>query len=230
MDNLFLERLKTLKILYAEDEEGIRSNISASLRYYAKEVIEAENGKIALSLYHTEKPDIVITDILMPHMSGIDLAKAIRKIDETTPFVIISAHTDKEFLLNVVDLHLEQYIVKPVNLDELMAALSRCLKRISKTHSIVYELPCGYLYDFDHKHLSFEGNLIHLNKKESSFLELLLHHKQRIVTYEELQLHVWQDDVMTDSALRSLVRNLRKKLPRDFITNLSGVGYRFEKC
>ena len=230
MDTLFLERLKTLRILYAEDEEGIRSNISASLRYYAKEVIEAENGKVALALYHKEKPDIVITDILMPLMTGIELAKIIRKEDEVTPIVIISAHTDKEYLLNVVDLHLEQYIVKPVNLDELMAALSRCLKRISNTHTIVYELPCGYLYDFDYKHLTFNGELIHLNKKELTFLELLLHNKQRIVTYEELQLHVWQDDVMTDSALRSLVRNLRKKLPRDFITNLSGVGYRFEKC
>lgn len=230
MDKLFLERLKTLKILYVEDEEGIRANVSASLRYYAKEVIEAENGKVGLALYHQEKPDIVITDILMPIMNGIDLAKAIRKEDEITPIVITSAHTDKEYLLNVVDLHLEQYLVKPVNLEELMAALSRCLKRIAKVHSMVYELPCGYRYDFDYKHLSFEGELIHLNKKESTFLELLLHNKNRIVAYEELQLHVWQDDVMTDSALRSLVRNLRKKLPRDFITNLSGVGYRFEKC
>lgn len=72
MDKLFLERLKTLKILYAEDEEGIRNNIAASLRYYAKEVIEADNGKVALSLYHTCHPDIVITDVLMPHMSGIE--------------------------------------------------------------------------------------------------------------------------------------------------------------
>lgn len=230
MDKLFLERLKTLKILYAEDEEGIRKNIAASLRYYAKEVIEAENGKVALALYQTCKPDVVITDVLMPHMNGVELVTDIRANDETTPIVIISAHTDKEYLLKVVDMHLEQYIVKPVNLKSLLAALERCLRRISFRQAIVYELPCGYFYDMDHKQLSFEGELIHLNKKESLFLELLLHNKQRIVTYEELQTHIWQDDVMTDSALRSLVRNLRKKLPKDFITNLSGVGYRFEMC
>lgn len=230
MDKLFLERLKTLKILYAEDEEGIRDNIAASLRYYAKEVIEAENGKIALELYKSEHPDIVITDILMPVMNGVDLVREIRKTDEMTPLVIISAHTDREYLLKVVDLHLEQYIIKPVTLNGLLEALSRCLKRISQTHTIVYELPCGYMYDVDHKHLTYEGETIHLNKKESAFLELLLHNKQRIVTYDELQANVWQDDVMTDSALRSLVRNLRKKLPKDFITNLSGVGYRFEMC
>jgi len=230
VDKLFLERLKTLKILYAEDEEGIRKNIAASLRYYTKEVIEAENGKIALELYKSEKPDIVITDILMPLMNGVDLVREIRKTDEETPLVIISAHTDREFLLKVVDLHLEQYIIKPVNLNGLLEALARCLKRIAQTHTIVYELPCGYMYDVDHKLLTYEGETIHLNKKEAGFLELLLHNKQRIVTYEELQANVWQDDVMTDSALRSLVRNLRKKLPKDFITNLSGVGYRFEMC
>ena len=76
----------------------------------------------------------------------------------------------------------------------------------------------------------FEEEQIHLNKKEIVFFELLLHNKHRVVTYEELQEYVWQDNVMTDSALRSLVRNLRKKLPRDFIINLSGVGYRFESC
>lgn len=230
MDKLFLERLKTLRILYAEDEEGIRKNIAASLRYYAKEVIEAENGKTALELYKECCPDIVITDILMPIMNGVELVKAIRKEDEMTPLVIISAHTDKEYLLNVIDLHLEQYIVKPVNFKGIMDALERCMKRISLTHTIVYELPCGYLYDSDQKQLTFQGETIHLNKKEAGFLELLLHNKQRIVTYEELQAHVWQDDVMTDSAVRSLVRNLRKKLPKDFITNLSGVGYRFEMC
>ena len=230
MDKFFLERLKTLKILYAEDEEGIRKNIAASLRYYAKEVIEAENGKVALALYQTCKPDVVITDVLMPHMNGVELVTHIRANDETTPIVIISAHTDKEYLLKVVDMHLEQYIVKPVNLKSLLAALERCLRRISFRQAIVYELPCGYFYDMDHKQLSFESELIHLNKKESLFLELLLHNKQRIVTYEELQTYIWQDDIMTDSALRSLVRNLRKKLPKDFITNLSGVGYRFEMC
>lgn len=227
MDKLFFERLKTLKILYVEDEEGIRQNIVASLRYSAKEVFEAENGKIALELYKNHHPDIIITDILMPIMNGIDLAKEIRKIDTLTPLVILSAHTDKEYLLKLVDLHLEQYIVKPVTLNTLLESLHRCLKRIAQNHTIMYELPCGYAYDVDHKHLSYEGNTIHLNKKEVEFLELLLHNKQRIVTYNELQVNIWQDDVMTDSALRSLVRNLRKKLPKDFITNLSGVGYRF---
>ena len=230
MEKLFLDRLKTLTLLYVEDEDGIRENVAASLRYYVKEVIEAENGKIALGLYEIHKPDIIITDILMPVMNGIDLIKHIRKKDQNTPIVIISAHTDKEYLLDVVNLHLEYYVIKPVTFNDIMMALSQCLKRICQSHAIVYDLPCGYRYDFDHKHLFFREEQIHLNKKEIVFFELLLHNKHRVVTYEELQEYVWQDNVMTDSALRSLVRNLRKKLPRDFIINLSGVGYRFESC
>ena len=90
MEKLFLERLKTLTILYAEDEEGIRENVAASLRYYVKEVIEAENGKMALELYEAKHPDIVITDILMPLMNGIDLVKQIRKKDQTTPILCMN--------------------------------------------------------------------------------------------------------------------------------------------
>ncbi|MBN2965277.1 response regulator transcription factor, partial [Sulfurospirillum sp. T05] len=134
--------------------------------------------------------------------------------------------TDKEYLLKAVDLHLEHYIVKPINLTTLTDALLRCAKRISKHQSLHIKLPKDYTYDADHKELRYYNKLIKLTKKEVGFLELLLANTHRVVTYQELQDNVWQDDVMTDSALRSLVRNLRKKLPSDFITNLSGVGYK----
>ena len=222
--------MQILTILVIEDEDSLLQLYRIVLEKEGFKVLTVHNGQEAWDLIENEHVDLVITDILMPVMNGVDLVREIRKTDEMTPLVIISAHTDREYLLKVVDLHLEQYIIKPVTLNGLLEALSRCLKRIAQTHTIVYELPCGYMYDVDHKHLTYEGETIHLNKKESGFLELLLHNKQRIVTYDELQANVWQDDVMTDSALRSLVRNLRKKLPKDFITNLSGVGYRFEMC
>ena len=85
----------------------------------------------------------------------------------------------------------------------------------------------NYLYDYDKKELKYKDDLILLNKKEMLFFEVLISNQNRVVTYEELQDKVWGDDIMTDSALRSLVRNLRKKLPSDIIFNLSGVGYRF---
>ncbi|MFW0696970.1 winged helix-turn-helix domain-containing protein, partial [Aliarcobacter butzleri] len=79
----------------------------------------------------------------------------------------------------------------------------------------------------DKKELYYKNENVILNKKEMLFFEVLIKNQNRVTTYEELQNEVWGDDIMTDSALRSLVRNLRKKLPTDIIINLSGLGYRF---
>lgn len=226
MDKIFLEKLKTLTILYAEDEEGIRRKISDSLRYYAKDVIEAENGEVALKLYKKHKPDMLFTDIMMPKLDGIELVRAIRKDDTKTPIIIITAHTDREYLLRAVDLHLEQYIIKPINLGDLKNALQKCLDVISKNHAFIRDLLGGYSYDFDNKVLTYEDEVIKLSKKEIAFLELLLQNRHRVVTYSELQNYIWQDEIMSDDALKSLVRNIRHKFPKNYIKNLSGVGYK----
>ncbi len=221
-----LERLKSLRILYVEDENEIRQNTVKSLRFFVQEVYEAENGLVGWDMYLKHKPDIVMTDILMPKLNGIELVRRIRQNDPHVCIVIITAHTDTEHLLGAIDLHLEQYIVKPITLDLLNTALSRCLTRIEEKKTFLLNLPSGYLYDIDHKILKYESKIIKLNKKEILFFEILLLNSHRIVTYAELQEHVWMDDIMTDSALRTLVRSVRKKLPHDLIINLSGIGYR----
>ncbi|MFK5882284.1 MAG: response regulator transcription factor [Sulfurospirillum sp.] len=226
MDKIFLEKLKTLTLLYAEDEEGIRKKVSDSLRYYVKEVIEAQNGQEALKLYKEYKPDILFTDIMMPILDGIELVRAIRKGDNKTPIAIITAHTDKEYLLRAVDLHLEQYIIKPINLTDLKNTLQKCVDVISKNRALIRDLPGEYSYDFDSKILTCGDKVIKLSKKEIAFFELLIQNRYRVVTYSELQNYIWQDEIMSDDALKSLVKNIRQKFPKDYIKNLSGIGYR----
>jgi len=228
MDKIVLEKLKTLTILYAEDEEGIRRKITDSLKYYVKDVIEAKDGEEALKLYSEKKPDIIFTDIMMPHKNGVEFVKAVREKDKLTPIVIITAHTEKEYLLSVVDMHLEHYLVKPINLKNLKETLKKCLDVISKNRSIASELFDGYSYDFDNKILSYQGKEIKLSKKEIDFFELLFLNRHRVVTYSEIENYVWKDEVMSEDALKSLVRNLRHKLPKEHIVNLSGVGYRLK--
>ena len=227
MKNDFLKKLKTLTILYAEDEEGIRKNIADSLRYYVKDVLEAQNGQIAFDIYTEKNPDIILTDIHMPILDGIEFIKKIRETDSNTPVVMITAHTDKKYLLDAVELHMEKYIVKPIDIDDLFNALKKCVDIININLTDILKVDENYVYDYDKKELTYKNEIVILNKKEIDFLELLISHQDRIVTYAELQEYVWGDSVMTDSALRSLVRNLRKKLPTNIVTNLSGVGYRF---
>lgn len=222
-----IEKLQNLTLLYAEDEEGIRKNIADSLRYYVKEVIEACNGDEAYELYLQRNPDIIFTDIHMPGLNGIECIKKVRQTNRDIPIVMITAHTDKKYLLEAIELKMEKYIVKPIELESLLDVLVKCVSHLELNQIIILKTDENYSYDYAKKELKYKNEIVLLNKKEISFFELLIKNQNRIVSYEELQEKVWIDDIMTDSALRSLVRNLRKKLPTDIISNLSGIGYRF---
>ena len=226
MNKDFYDKLKNMTILYAEDEVGIRENIADSLRYYAKDVYEANDGQEGYEIYKEKAPDIILSDIHMPNVNGIEFVKKIRNENRNVPIVMITAHTDKEYLLEAVELHMEKYIVKPVDIDDLFETLDKCVQVLDSNKKILLKVDEDYLYDYDTKELKYKCENIILNRKEIIFLEVLISNQNRIVNYDELQEKVWGDDVMTDSALRSLVRNLRKKLPTDLIFNLSGVGYR----
>jgi DNA-binding response OmpR family regulator len=226
MKKEILEKLKSLTILYAEDEEGIRQNVAESLAYYVKEVVEAADGKEALALYESNKPDIILSDIHMPHMNGIEFIQHIRKNDRLTPVIMITAHTDKKYLLDAVELHMEKYIVKPIDIDELFDALEKCVELLDVNKRVTLHVDEDYIYDYDKKELLYKNEVIILNNKERDFLEVLISGGDRIISYDELQNRVWGDDVMTDSAVRSVVRNIRRKLPTDMIANVSGIGYK----
>ncbi|ANE32435.1 two-component system response regulator [Campylobacter hyointestinalis subsp. hyointestinalis LMG 9260] len=227
MNGKMLDKLQTLKVLYAEDEEGIRKNIADSLRYYVKEVFETSNGDEAYRIYQDKAPDIILSDIHMPILNGIELVKKIREQDRKTPIIMITAHIDKKYLMDAVELHMEKYLVKPIDLDILLQTLEKCVSILDINNIVKLEVDKDYSYYFDKKELYYKNKSINLNKKEMLFFEVLIKNQRKITTYEELQSRVWDADIMTDSALRSLVRNLRKKLPTDIIINISGLGYRF---
>ncbi|CUU70519.1 winged helix-turn-helix domain-containing protein [Campylobacter hyointestinalis] len=140
---------------------------------------------------------------------------------------MITAHIDKKYLMDAVELHMEKYLVKPIDLDILLQTLEKCVSILDINNIVKLEVDKDYSYDFDKKELYYKNKSINLNKKEMLFFEVLIKNQRKITTYEELQSRVWDADIMTDSALRSLVRNLRKKLPTDIIINISGLGYRF---
>ena len=220
------EILKNLKVLFVEDEVLARERIVSSLKYIVSEVVSATNGLEALEILQTFEADLIITDLEMPCLNGVDLIKEIRKTNNNICIIVVTAYTSENFLLELIDMHIEKYIVKPITLEKLIEALEYSQKVISKFTSLNRTLPEGYQYNWNKKILFHEDELISLTKKEILFIELLFKNINTITTYSELQKEVWEDNIMTDNALRSLVRNLRKKLPKDFIINLSGMGYK----
>ncbi len=225
---LWLEKLKSLKLLYAEDEEGIRKPMANTLAYYLKEVLEARDGEEALDIYYEQRPDIILTDLRMPRKDGLDMVKEIRKNDKKTPILMITAHTDKEYLLSAIELKIEKYLIKPIALNELLSGLRLCVSEIESGRSLFLECK-NCKFDFKNRRILHEGGKeTELTHKESDFLELLLRKNGMIVSYEEIELNVWKEEFMSIAALRTLVKSLRKKLPNSSIKNHSQTGYSFE--
>jgi len=117
-------------LLYVEDEDGTRINIAKSLRLRYKEVLEAKDGEEAYRLYKEFKVDLIITDLQMPKMDGVELIKKIRLEDNRTPIVVISAYSDREKLEEVSQLNIVEYAIKPRSRAKLKELLERGLKNI----------------------------------------------------------------------------------------------------
>ena len=189
-------------------------------------VVEAKDGLEALEVYKKEKPHIIITDIKMPQMNGLNMAKEIRKEDKETPIIIATAHTETHYLLQAVELQLIKYIVKPITSAKLQEALSLSLDYLNVKKSNLLHINEVTVYDILNKSLFIDKSMVKLTKNEQLLLHLLASNKERAVTYEEIEGTIWAYEGMSMDALRSLVRVLRKKLKGDFVENISGLGYK----
>ena len=224
MQNDFINKLNAYSVLYAEDEDGIRNNIKEILEHLFKEVTCTKNASEAYIKYLENNPDLIITDIKMGNETGLDLVKKIRKSDSKTRIIITSAYTDLEYLLQATELHLIKYIIKPITQDKLMGALESFVN--SYNDSKIYNLIPNWIFDSSKTLVSNGKEDYTLTKKENNFLKLLLS-KNRIITYGELETNIWDEDsIMTANAMRLFIKNFRKKLPKDFLKNIQGIGYK----
>lgn len=218
-----MNKLNAFSVLYAEDEDGIRNNIEEILKHLFKEVITAKNASDAYKKYIQNKPDLIITDIKMGNETGLDLIKKIRENDSKTRVIVTSAHTDLDYLLDATQLHLVKYIVKPITNDNLIEALESFVK--SYDDNKIYNLNENWIFNSSKSIVSNGNEEFILTKKESIFLKLLIT-KNRVISYEELENAICDDDsIMTSNAMRLFIKNLRKKLPDNFLKNMQGIGY-----
>lgn len=119
----FLKTLKEYKILYCEDNKDLMMTFKILLKDKTDNILYAENGEAGLKLYHDEKPDIIITDIEMPEVNGMEMIKIIRLIDNETPIVITTSHEDQKYLIDSIDAGVNKFLIKPIKKDFLLATL-----------------------------------------------------------------------------------------------------------
>jgi two-component system response regulator VanR len=225
----FFGRIRRHSILYVEDDAALQATIGEFLARLTPHLFKASSAEEAKVIYHEQKPGIILLDINLPGISGIDFCESIRGKDAKTRFIMTTAYTDKPFLLKAVELGLTRYLVKPMTSDELIDALHKAVEELEKIDPTLgrVDLGRGIHYDGSTKTLIVDGKNVPLRRKEVELLEFFLSHPRETIPYEQFEHGVWQDSVMTADAIRSQIRNLRKKCYPELIKNVSGIGYRF---
>lgn len=226
MNEQILDELKDVSILCVEDEDGIREFIVSTLKYYFKEVYEACNGEEALEIYEEYRPKIILSDIQMDGMDGVALVKKIREVDQATTIIMLTAYSNEEYLMELINLNVNHFILKPLNHKKLTEALH---KYVEKNIGDKVPLSNDLILDVARRELDYKGEKIALRKREKDFLKMLFDNKNKITTYTQIEAELWMDKEMTIHALKSFIKELRSKLPINVIKNVPQEGYTLNK-
>lgn len=232
-------RTKDLSVLLVEDYEPLRNDMAEILDDLFKTVIVASDGEEALGLYHSYLTeynasfDLLITDIQMQMMNGVELSRRIREKDPYQEIIVLSAHTDTEFLIQLINLGISRFLTKPIKQDELMDTLHNVSKKIitdksQTSDSAILQLGEGFAWDRKRCILLSGGSCVELTKYELILLQLFIERSEKICSNEEILCYFDECQIeMSEKSIRNLVSKLRKKLPSSFISNIYGMGYKF---
>ena len=221
-----INEFKNIKILFVEDEDNIRINATSYLKRLFDEVYEAKDAFEAFEIIEQKKPHIIITDINMPKINGLEMIKKIREKDLDTNIIVLSAYAQTSYLLDAIELGLVKYLIKPIRHETIYPVLTQCVKKINNNNLNIKYFSKECYFDSLNKILIKDSTNIKLTNKELDLLCLLCENKNQTVLYETIQAVVWNDSFMSEDAIRSVARNLRKKLPRNCLENFSKIGYK----
>lgn len=220
-------------ILIVEDDKTIQNFLKVTLKTQNYNYIIAETGLSGLSLFYANRPDLVLLDLGLPDIEGIEVLKQIRQ-NSSIPIIVVSARSSETKKVMALDYGSDDYVTKPFNAAELLAriraALRHCLKE--KVSEPIFEL--DYLkVDFERRHVWVKDQEIHLTPIEYKMLVLLITNRGKVLTHHFIQENVWGYETTDDyQSLRVFMANIRRKIEIDsssphFIITEVGVGYRF---
>jgi two-component system, OmpR family, KDP operon response regulator KdpE len=219
-----------VKILVVDDEPPIRKLLRTGLGTQGYEVLEAPNGKAALELL-AKKPDLVILDLGLPDIEGLELLKRIRAAQSGLPIVVLSSRGDEAGKVAALDLGADDYVTKPFGMDELLARMRTALRHQLQVQGELPVFQVGDLsVDLVRRIVRKGGTEVKLSPKEYDLLRLLVQHAGKVLTHKVLLRELW-DEAVDPQYLRVYVRQLRHKIESEpdrprYVMTETGVGYR----
>ena len=219
-----------LTVLYIENDVELRDKYTNLMHSNGLNVLKTDNMATGYDLFRTHKVDIILVDLDLPNHDGLEFIRFLRDKEIQTPAIVATTSTDKNVLLEAINLEITRYLVKPFSNSELLESLRIAKKKLSNIlFTTVTPLHDEFSYDLINKSINNpNGESIQLSKKEYLLIELLLKNKRQLIPYEEIEQIIWQDNPMSIDALRTLVRGIRKKTYTHIITNQNGVGYKID--
>ncbi len=220
------------KVLVVDDERSIADGLAFNLKKEGFEVCTAYNGEQALELFHDQKPDIAVLDIMLPGLDGFTVCRILRK-DSTIPIVMLTARADRAERLLGFEAGADDYVVKPFYSDELVARLRAILRRGRETSSVAAPLNVdGITIDPDRRQVKVAKGQVEMSRKEFDLLYMLARNRGRVLSRQSLLSSVWGEDSYIDPHTVDVhVCRLREKLEPDprkpeLILTVRGVGYK----
>ena len=219
-----------MKILIVDDEKDILEFLSYNLQKDGYEIFRANNGNSALKVAKKEIPDLIILDVMMPEMDGIETCEKIREIEslDSTLILFLTARSEEYSELAGFSAGADDYVTKPIKPKLLISRVNALLRRKGKNKDQKLIKIEHIEIDKDKHLLLYKGDSVQLAKKEFNLLYYLMTVPGKVFTREEIISNVWKDTFVGDRTIDVHVRKIREKLGDQYIKTIKGVGYKFD--
>jgi DNA-binding response OmpR family regulator len=218
-----------MKILLLEDDVILSEIIQEYLQELGFEVVLVYDGESALDVACKESFDIFVFDVNVPHISGFELLESIRESSNNTPAIFITSLNQPKDMQKAFRLGGDDYIKKPFELYELGLRIENIKKHFNLESSSI-KIDDDITFDVESMSIKSYKGAVKLSPKESKLLKYLVDNRSRVISIEEIASNIYSyEDSPSDATIRTYIKNLRKALGSEYITNIKGVGYRFNK-
>ena len=221
-------------LLLVEDDPSLITLLRQNLEFEGYKVIEATDGKSGLDKARAFRPDLILLDLMLPHMSGIELCKQLRALGDGVPIIMLTARAENADKVRGLKTGADDYIVKPFDLLELLARIEAVLRRAGKLTQYLSQYRLADMcFDFNQHTIEKNGEKHSMTQQESLLLRYLVHHPGEVLTRDQILMEVWGHDYLFSSrTIDTHINRLRQKIepipaaPRYLLT-VHRVGYKF---